>query len=298
MLDEKVVRRRFANSGNSLPAPVQELECAGAERLAEHLQPIRIAPQLVVDFGSGFGVWAKKLEETYPKAVVVRTDMENLPAAPRSTASRTLSGRISGLPWLKGSSRPRSVYMDACMPAVRSATADLVTANLLLHWVPAYPRLLESAAYILRPGGLIMLSALGADTLAELSHAWAQVDAKHAHVNPFPDMHDIGDQLVRAGFTDVVMDASRLTLTYESPHALLTDLRSLGPGANAHVNRRRGLTTPRELAAFYDAYWETPGARDPETGRVRATVELVFAHAWVANTTQSVEVLPPHLPGC
>jgi malonyl-CoA O-methyltransferase len=189
--------------------------------------------------------------------------------------------------------------MDATQPAVRAATIDLVTSNAMLHWVDGLPLVLREARKILRPGGLFMFSTLGADTLLELRQAWALHDTNHAHVHPFPDMHDIGDQLTKAGFTDIVMDAERVTLTYATPQELLADLHSLEVG-NLCVARPMGLTTPRQLHCVCNAYHKVPGAVHAATGRIVATVELVFAHAWVNSTDGAlqrgqIDVAPPQL---
>ncbi|MFT5392710.1 MAG: malonyl-CoA O-methyltransferase [Gammaproteobacteria bacterium] len=266
-----------------------------ANRLREHLDPIRITPARIVDLGTGpnrsKNAWLTQLREQYPDASVLASDVElsRLPEVPRRGRGFSFRPRP----------RTQAVVMDATQPAVRAATIDLVTSNAMLHWVDGLPSVLSEARKILRPGGLFMFSTLGADTLVELRQAWALHDATHAHVHPFPDMHDIGDQLTKAGFTDIVMDAERVTLTYATPQELLAELHSLEVG-NLCVARPMGLTTPRQLHCVCNAYHEVPGAVDPPTGRIIATVELVFAHAW-ANSTQGalqrgqIDVAPPQL---
>src|SRR6266404_6063312 len=58
---------------------------------------------------------------------------------------------------------------------------------------------------VLAPGGLLMFSTFGPDTLKELRAAYAGAD-RYTHVNRFVDMHDLGDMLVHAGFAAPVMD--------------------------------------------------------------------------------------------
>ena len=75
--------------------------------------------------------------------------------------------------------------------------------------------------------------------------------------------------------------------------ALLEELHRLEIG-NVAVARRSGLTPPAELRAVIQTYTQTPATLGPD-GRVRATVELVFAHAWapVAARASAVQVAPP-----
>ena len=67
------------------------------------------------------------------------------------------------------------------------------------------PRAFAEMHRVLAPGGLLMFSTFGPDTLKELRAAYAGTDG-HTHVNRFIDMHDIGDMLVAAGYADPVMD--------------------------------------------------------------------------------------------
>ena len=90
----------------------------------------------------------------------------------------------------------------------------------------------------------------------------------------FHDLHDIGDLLAAAGFAEPVMDSERLTLTWAGPQALLGDLRALG--GNALRGRFRGLLGRGHLAGWLHAL---EALRGPD-GRLQATVELVFGHAW------------------
>jgi malonyl-CoA O-methyltransferase len=119
-----------------------------------------------------------------------------------------------------------------------------------------------------------MFSTFGPDTLQELRRAWSNVDG-HTHVSPFTDMHDLGDGLVRARFADPVMDVERLTVTYETLHDLMTDLKGIG-ARNATAERPRGLTGPRRLAAVQAAF---ECNRLPD-GRLPASFEVVYGQAW------------------
>jgi malonyl-CoA O-methyltransferase len=89
-------------------------------------------------------------------------------------------------------------------------------------------------------------------------------------------MHDLGDMLVHAGFADPVMDQETLTLVWESPDALLGELRALG--GNAAPGRFAGLRTPRWRARLGDALAALAG---PD-GRPRLSFEIVYGHAFKA----------------
>ena len=88
-------------------------------------------------------------------------------------------------------------------------------------------------------------------------------------------MHDLGDALVRGGFASPVLDVERLTLNYLDVRAVAADLKATG-AHNAARDRARGLITPRKFAAMQAAY-----EKFRHDGRLPATYEVVFAHAWV-----------------
>jgi malonyl-CoA O-methyltransferase len=87
-------------------------------------------------------------------------------------------------------------------------------------------------------------------------------------------MHDVGDALVRAGFAAPVLDVERYTLRYTDVHRLVADLKATG-ARNGAAGRLKGLTSPRKFAAMQGAY-----EAQREDGRLPATCEVVFAHAW------------------
>jgi malonyl-CoA O-methyltransferase len=149
---------------------------------------------------------------------------------------------------------------------------DLIFSNLMLQW--CHPDAVFSEfRRILSPRGLLCFTTLGPDTLRELRSAWAVVDSA-AHVNLFTDMHDIGDALIRAGFHSPVLDVEHFTLSYTDVHRLAEDLKAVG-ACNASPSRRKGLSSPRKFAAMQGAYEQFR-----QEGRLPATYEVVFAHAW------------------
>ena len=96
------------------------------------------------------------------------------------------------------------------------------------------------------------------------------------HVKRFIDLHDIGDLLLGAGFGTPVMDMEVITLTYESAAALFADLRATG-SVNVMRGRQRGLRSRAALARMHAAL-----DRSRIGGRLPATFEVVYGHAWKA----------------
>ena len=127
---------------------------------------------------------------------------------------------------------------------------------------------------VLRPGGLLMFSTFGPNTLQELRACWQQIDDA-VHVNQFTDMHDVGDELLRSGFADPVMEAEVITVNYEAVDVLMADLRAIGANATAEGGRT-GLTAPAVVSRIRQAY-----EHYRQDGLLPATYEVVYGHAWV-----------------
>ena len=175
--------------------------------------------------------------------------------------------------WLRRFAR---LCADAERLPLANGSADLVISNLMLQWCDPDAVFAEFRR-VLAPQGLLTFSTFGPDTLRELRRAWAEVDS-HTHVHQFIDMHDIGDALVRGGFASPVLDVERYTLTYPDVRRVAADLKATG-AHNATMGRARGLTGRRQFAAVETAYEALR-----EDGRLPATYEVVFAHAWTPDT--------------
>jgi malonyl-CoA O-methyltransferase len=152
--------------------------------------------------------------------------------------------------------------------------AQMLWANMHLHNAAQPQNLLKIWHRALAVDGFLMFSCLGPDTLRELREAYAQ-QAWPEPAHEFTDMHDWGDMLVEAGFSEPVMDMERITLTYETPERLLAELRQWG--RNLHVNRFAGLRGRRWHEQLKQVLLTL--ARPGEGGRLTLSFEIVYGHA-------------------
>lgn len=262
-LDRAAVRQHFERAAAGFDAAAALPREIGA-RLLERLDLIRLQPQRVLDLGAGTGGGVEELLRRYRGAQVYAVD-----SAPG----------MLGLARRRGSwrRRPRVFCADGERLPLAARSMDMVVSNLMLPWCLPPDDVFAEIRRVLMHGGVLLFSTLGPDTLTELRRSWAQVDER-AHVHPFMDMHDVGDALLRAGFADPVLDAERLAVTYPDVRALLDELRRLGAG-NALAGRAPGLGGRGRLQAMIEAYERQ---RDAD-GRIRATCEVVYGLAWVAE---------------
>ena len=157
------------------------------------------------------------------------------------------------------------------------SSMDLVISNLTFQWANELDNVLLECHRVLKPGGLLMFTTFGPDTLKELRACWQQVDETVNHVNQFIDMHDVGDALMRARFADPVMDMEMLTVTYEDAMLIMRDLKSIG-AHNVTAGRRRTLTGKSRLVKLKQCYEQYRN-----NNVLPVSHELIYGHAWKAE---------------
>ena len=284
-LDHAQVRRQFARAAPTYAAAAvlaREVE----RRMLERLDYVKLEPGCIVDAGCGTGAGLRELAHRYPAARLVGIDAAE-PMLRGALRTATLGERARSL---FGRGGPRFVCADMRALPLAGGGCGLLWSNFGLAFSGEPQAVLREFARVLEPGGLLMFSAYGPDTLRELRTAFAQVD-ESAHVHDFADMHDLGDMLSENGFATPVMDMEMLTLTYPNATALARDLRA-GGQTNALLSRRRGLTGKgrwqRMTAAYERAFrHQAEGGAGAQTevnelqgGRIRASFEVVYGHAW------------------
>ena len=266
-VDRTLVRRSFERAAATYDAAAV-LQNEVCRRMLARLDYIKLAPATVLDAGSGTGNAVAGLLARYPRSHVVALDIA-LNMVRRARERR---------PWWRslfdrGGPRLAAVCCDIEQLPLASGRADLVWSNLAIQWINEPQQAFAEMHRVLAPGGLVLFSSFGPDTLKELRTAFQGVD-RRTHVHSFIDMHDVGDRLVACGFADPVMDMEVVTLTYDDVRGLMRDLKAIG-ARNATLGRPAGLAGRSLLAGVtrnYEAF-----RRD---GKLPATFEVVYGHAW------------------
>mgnify|MGYP001551831246 FL=1 len=264
-ISKRKIRRAFDRAADSYDAAaVLQKEVCG--RLLQKLEYIKLSPQLMLDAGVGTGEAVAPLMKRYKKSRLVVLDLSE-----RMLAKATYHGGLLR--------KPELVCADIEHLPFCEDSFELVFSSLTLQWCNDLQATMADILRVLKPGGLLMFSTFGPDTLKELRSCWSQIDDA-VHVNAFTDMHDVGDGLLQAGFADPVMEAETITVNYETIDMLMADLRGIGANATAEGGRA-GLTAPSVLKQLRQAY---------ESYRVDqmlpASYEVVYGHAWKPAASQ------------
>lgn len=261
-LDEKKISSRFTKAAQTYDKAAV-LQRAVGSALLERLHGIRLQAQTILDLGCGTGYFASFLKKVYPLAEIIGFDKSH--GMLKQAQIKEKKEEFSQVRWLGGQAES--------LP-FRDHSFELVYSNLMLHWSTDFAAALKELRRVLKPGGLLLFSMVGADTLKELRYGWAQVD-DNSHVHIFPDMHDLGDALLQTTFADPVMDVDYFTLLYSDVFSLMKDLKALGV-QNLSMDRHRALTSKKSLQTLVQAY----EAFRNTAGKLPATWEIIYGHAW------------------
>ena len=216
-----------------------------AQRMAEKLEIVRLEPKKIGHLGE---LNLSVLSSSYPEADHCCFD------------KRFSSNAVSQL--FKKIIR-QHFYQYQEPTAIGAGDFDLIWSNLELHLQSDPEKLMKRWRSQLKPEGLLMFSYLGPDTGKELTKLFPN-DCLLRNAGSL-DMHDVGDGLMQAGFSEPVMDMEYLTLSYEDPHLLCKEAFNLGllaaPDSAQHLIQTNSTLT--------------------------ITLEVVYGHAWAPNALLS-----------
>ena len=266
-LDKAALKRQFdraATSYDSHAVLQREIE----SRLLERIAFQRADPEVILDLGCGTANATRELQARYPQSSVFSLDW-SMPMLEKTGQSQCAGGLT-----------PFCADMHA-LP-LGPATINLVFSNLALQWSYDLPAIFRELRRVMKADAMLVFSCYGPDTLTELKQSWRRVDDRQ-HVNDFPDMHDIGDELLAAGFREPVMDVERLTLQYPDVISLMRELQGLGE-SNAATDRFRGLTARGSLDGVLEAY-----ERFRDNGRYPASFEVIYGTAFAPAEGQPMK---------
>jgi len=279
-LDKKRARASFGRAANTYDAAAI-LQKQVREEMLSRLDLVKLSPQVILDAGCGTGAASHTLQKRFAKSQVVSLDF----ALPMVQKARKTRGNISLLGQIKkllGGAKHSLVCADIESLPLASGSTGLVWSNLAIQWCNDLDLALQEFHRVLQPEGLLMFSTFGPDTLKELRVATRDKttgEGSFTSVSRFIDMHDIGDALVRAGFSAPVLDVERFTLTYDDVKSVMRDLKSIG-AHNATDGRARGLMGRGFLQNLEANYEQFRLGSKLDGGKLPATFEVVYGHAW------------------
>jgi SAM-dependent methyltransferase len=270
VFDRHLLRLRRARARTLGPATF--LLDRVADELSERLDPVMRTFNVAVDLGTPTDAVRRALAVSGKVGTIIAAEPD---ATRLADTFLRVAADEEALPFADGS-------------------LDLVVSALALQFVNDLPGTLIQIRRALKPDGLLLTALVGGDTLIELREAFAQAESEiegglSPRVAPFADLRELGALMQRAGFALPVVDSDRLTVRYDSPFALMRDLRAMG-ATNILSERRRVPLKRRTLQRMARIYGER--FADDTDGRLRATFEVAWLSGWVPHESQQKPLKP------
>jgi malonyl-CoA O-methyltransferase len=267
-IDKARVRASFNRAANTYDAAAVLQKQVRLEMLSR-LDFVKIKPEAILDAGCGTGHGSFALQKRFSSARVISLDIA-LGMLQQTKLQQSFLNKIFNQQHL--------LCADIESLPLASSSMGMVWSNLALQWCNDLDAAFGELARVLRPEGLMMFSTFGPDTLKELRAASREINDSngHTHVSRFIDMHDIGDALIRNGFSAPALDVEHYTLTYDNVKSVMTDLKNIG-AHNATQGRARGLQGKGFLQYLTQNYEQFR-----TEGKLPATFEVIYGHAWKA----------------
>jgi malonyl-CoA O-methyltransferase len=173
---------------------------------------------------------------------------------------------------LAGTANAGYVCADAEQLPLAAGSVDGVFSNLALQWCLNLDGVFTDIKRILKPGGRLVFSTFGPQTLKELKAAWTHADG-YNHVNEFYSETQLTGFLRQAGFGNIAVENKTYISNYDSVVALMKELKHIG-AHNVMSDRNKGLTTRTAMHTMMTAY-----ERHRTDGRIPATFEVITVTA-------------------
>jgi len=164
------------------------------------------------------------------------------------------------------------VCADAEQLPLAGQIVDGVFSNLALQWCINLDVVFTDIKRVLKPGGRLVFSTFGPQTLQELKAAWADVD-DYNHVNEFYSEQQLTHFLQLAGYTEIKIETRLYRSSYGSVLALMKELKHIG-AHNMIAGRNKNITTKTQMQRMIAAY-----ERHRTGDRIPATYEVIMVTA-------------------
>ena len=257
-------RERLATQHNfdnmSLPAGTPDnFRDTAAIELVERIKDLTIERSTIVQIDGHDKYLTTMLQALYPECVVYHTD--NIRERSKSAADASIDSDTSS-----------AISDDLSLP-FESDCADLIVSNLDFSFYQPQA-LINECLRILSDDGVLIFSAFAPDAFRQLRSACSHLQSL-AFKSEFVDMHNVGDMLAVAGFTNPVVDTDRSEYFYPDIESLVEQLFDFGFATDliepATLLRKRDVQD-----ALMNHYPDEQGAL---TG-LKLSLEIFFGIAW------------------
>jgi len=230
---------------------------------------LAITPKYILILGAD--IVKKKVKKLYPKAFIVQLDI----AYPRLLQAQKAASFFQ---------KESLVCADIHALPFHKPTFDLIIANGTLAWCIDTLQVIKNIAFCLKPEGAFLFTSFGPDTLKEFRSAVNNSFKKKPDATHLQDMHDVGDQLLQASFSDPVVDREELIIYHSNFNDLISDIKQCGASFSFTPTTLHLMTSVslQNIASLYEKNNTAEG--------LPCTVEVIYGLAWANHPIKSFDI--------
>ncbi|NTV48643.1 MAG: methyltransferase domain-containing protein [Geobacteraceae bacterium] len=226
-----------------------------------------LAPDSILDVGTGTGALLEKVHALYPDARLTGVDL----ALNMCLLTRQKLGSIC-----------QTVNGNAeCLP-FKTGTFDLVVSSSALQWVGNLSAAIHEMGRVVRPGGVISLAFFCHGTLGELQHCFRDAagrgcpdnSQRTSRLHDFWTIDDMKSIVNEMNFERFVVTVETEVDWYDDLYALLRSIKNIGAGtvSGGTVNGLGWRGILQEASRLYQKMYSV-------NGRIPATYKVLYLSA-------------------
>lgn len=189
----------------------------------------------ILEVGCGTGILTRHIRQGWPAAELVVSDI-----APHMVGTAARGAMIAG----------HFIAMDGEAPPFEGPWFDLILSNLAFQWFADLDAAIERLAGLLRPGGSLIFSTMGADSFAE----WRAAHEAAGAVPGTPDYPTLaGLRAMLARHADAFAFDEHWSFAFGGAKGFLAHLRGIGATVPAAGHRALDAAAMRRVMRAFDA---------------------------------------------
>lgn len=236
-LQKQLIAESFSRAAAGYDAVADLQRMAGNHLMMQIPQDSQ--PADIADMGCGTGHFTGELAARFPQARCVGVDLSQ----GMLDYAASHHSQISSINW---------VCSDAEKLCMEDDHFDLVYSNFAFQWCQELTDLMAEQWRVLKPGGYLVFTTVGPQTLSQLRSAWQQADS-YVHVNQFLPVEDVRSALKLQGFEITYWRREIHTRYHQQLNGLTGELKAIG-AHNLNKGRNTGLTGRQQIAKMKSAY--------------------------------------------
>lgn len=189
----------------------------------------------ILEVGCGTGILTRHIRQGWPAAELVVSDI-----APHMVGAAARGAMIGG----------HFIAMDGEAPPFEGPWFDLILSNLAFQWFADPEVAIARLAALLRPGGSLIFSTMGADSFAEWRAAHDTVGARPG-TPAYPSLEGLRAMLAR--HEDAFAFDEHWPFAFGGAKGFLAHLRGIGANVPASGHRALDAGAMRRVMRAFDA---------------------------------------------